>query len=491
MASGTFFLLFARLVTKSLDVVLLIVLTRLLLPEDFGLVAIALSVVRVTEAILELPVGVALLQVPRLTRSHLDTALTLGLLRGVALAAVLFTASVPLASFYGDDRLVALTCALALAPVMRGLYSPRLYAQFKALQFGPDSVSEIVGKAAAVAAAASLAFYTQSYWAIAAGAIAAPTVQAIASYAISPFRPSLSLRHHRLFHRFLGWSMAAQTVNALNWQGDRFVLGKMVSQSDLGQFAVARDFAVTAFKVITDVVSRSAMAGLAAMKDDSAKLRRAYEMTSAALLAVGIPLCVGQALVAPELVAVLLGEKWARAVPIFQAVSFSLIFSLFANLTSSLFFAINRPDLVFSRNLYDLVFRLPATVAMILMYGLMGAVAALIAADLFLAVICLRSLKQFIGVPILRQVLIPWRSFCSAAAMAGAIQLVRWVVPHSQGAVHAMLFLLTVIPSAAAAYAATHLLLWHLCGRPEGVESHALDLARRHLRDRLPKFRAM
>lgn len=491
MASGAVFLLFARIVTKSLDVAMLLVLTRFLLPGDFGLVAIALSVVRITEAIFELPVGVALLQVSKLTRSHLDTALTVGLLRGTVVATILCLASVPLADFYGDDRLVALTCALALAPLMRGLCSPRLYEQFKALQFGPDALSEIIGKVAAVIAAASLAVVTESYWAIAVGAIAAPSVHAAASYVISPFRPALSLRHHRMFHRFVGWSMSAQTMSALNWQGDRFVLGKTVSQSELGGFSVSRDLAATAFKLISEIVFRSALAGLAQVRDDRTRLARTYAMTSSTLLAIGIPISVGQAAVAWELIAVLLGAQWMQSVPIFQAVSLALIPAFYASLTSSLFYAIDRPELVFSRNFVDFLFRIPAIVVMILLFGLAGAVAALIAADLFLASICMRSVSHLVGISIARQMLAGWRSLCSAAVMVVFIALVRWLAPHSGGTASAAVFLLAAIPTAAISYCAAHLFFWYLSGRPESVESHALEFAGRSLARLVRRCRAI
>ncbi len=481
-AFGTFLLLIARLGTKSLDIIMLMVLTRFLLPADFGLVALAMMVVRMTEAILELTVGVSLLYVPRLTRSHLDTAFTLGLLRGAVISVFLFALSVPLASFYGDDRLVALTCALAVAPTMRGLRSPRLYEQFKALRFGPDSTSEIIGKVVAVIAAAAVAIATQSYWAIAVGAIAAPTFQMVASYCISPYRPRLSLRHHRLFHRVFGWGMAAQTLGAVNWQGDRLILGKMVSQAQLGEFTIARDLSGTAFKLISEVVSKSALASLALFREDNARLARAYATVSSALLAVGVPISIGQACLAGEMVAVLLGDKWTQVVPIFQAVSLSITPALYANLTSSLFYATDRPELVFSRNLYDLLFRLPVTIVLIMMFGLMGAVAALIASDLFLALICLHSLKGIVGVSILRQLVVPWRSYCSAAIMAAVIELLRSVSTPGAGFVPAVSFLLAAVPLATISYAAMHLLLWYAAGRPDGVESHSVELVRTHLR---------
>ncbi|MDU6831583.1 MAG: oligosaccharide flippase family protein, partial [Bradyrhizobium sp.] len=73
----------ARLITRGLDLVTLVALGRLLSPTDFGLVAIAMSIVQILEAILELPLSLALMTLSTRTKSHFDSAFTLQLLRGL------------------------------------------------------------------------------------------------------------------------------------------------------------------------------------------------------------------------------------------------------------------------------------------------------------------------------------------------------------------------------------------------------------------------
>ena len=109
VATGAMVLMLTRLLSRGVDLATLIVLARHLTPADFGLVAIAVSVVQITEAILEMPTGNALLQLPVVNRSHLNTAFTFALIRGLAIAAILCALSVPLAAFFGDGRLVAYT----------------------------------------------------------------------------------------------------------------------------------------------------------------------------------------------------------------------------------------------------------------------------------------------------------------------------------------------------------------------------------------------
>jgi PST family polysaccharide transporter len=157
----------ARLITRVIDLVAMLVLARILLPTDFGLVAIALSVVSVTEAVLELPINQVLVRLPSITASQYDTAFTLSLLRGGALSLVLIAIAWPFAAFYADARLLPLVGFLSLAPAARGLVSPRLAEYQRGMSFWRDFSMEIGGKLTAFVLGVAIALLTRSYWAMA------------------------------------------------------------------------------------------------------------------------------------------------------------------------------------------------------------------------------------------------------------------------------------------------------------------------------------
>src|SRR2546430_16460442 len=85
--AGASILIVSRLATRCIDLAALFILGRLLSPADFGIVAIAMSVVMIVEAVMELPVGFALVAFPARTKAHYDTAFTLQLAKGILLAA--------------------------------------------------------------------------------------------------------------------------------------------------------------------------------------------------------------------------------------------------------------------------------------------------------------------------------------------------------------------------------------------------------------------
>lgn len=481
VTKGSLFLLVNRLAIKSMDVVILMVLTRLLIPADFGRVAIALSTIQIVETILEIPTGIALLDINPVSREHLDTAFTIGLLRGVAIMALMVAGAIPLARFYQDSHLVALICALSVVPLLRSARSPRMFLYFKSLRFGPEACSDLVGKLSALFLAVSIGMATHSYWAIAAGTVAAPLFSTLSSYAICPYRPVLTLHHRHLFYRYMGWGLAGQLCSALNWQTDRFVLGKMVSHDALGLFATARDFAGTAFKIFMETLMRPVLAGLSATNGDTDRMILAYGKVTSAMIAIGLPVGLGQALLAPEIVAVLLGPKWAAAAPVFALVSLALIPAVFSSVTTNLFYAMGRPDLVFQRNLLDFLFRFPATILGIFMMGLQGAVVALIASEVLLAGICLLSVRRLLGLSLPWLIGRIWRSILGGAAMAVVLTLVHPLLPHGTGVLPALLCLLALVPLGAATYAGVHLLVWAMKGQHDDIEGQAIGVLLRHI----------
>ena len=88
-AKASAWLLSAFIIMKGVDFILLLLLARILTPQDFALIALAMIFVQITEAVLEMPISQALIRVPEMNRSMLDTGFTLSLLRALIIAVVL------------------------------------------------------------------------------------------------------------------------------------------------------------------------------------------------------------------------------------------------------------------------------------------------------------------------------------------------------------------------------------------------------------------
>jgi lipopolysaccharide exporter len=144
-ARGAAWLVAGQLLTRLADLLALLILARLLSPAEFGIVALALTVVVLVETVLDVPVFQSLIRVPVIRRSHLDTAFTLSVIRGTVLGALLAFLALPLATLWDDQRLVPLIFVLTLAPIARSIVSPRLVIFARQLEFRPTLKLELWG----------------------------------------------------------------------------------------------------------------------------------------------------------------------------------------------------------------------------------------------------------------------------------------------------------------------------------------------------------
>ena len=463
-------LIASRLVARCIDLVTLLVLARLLSPADFGLVAIAMSVIMITEAVLELPLWQALVRLP-MTRPHLDTAFTLGLLRSLVVVLILFAIAWPAARIYGEDRLIPLICALAFAPASRSLGSAGMIEYAKNLDFSREFVLEFTGKIVAFIISVSLAWWTRSYWSLAAGTIAAPITMVILSYLLAPYRPMLTLQKWRAFASYLGWSSASQAVNAFNWQIDQLLLGRLVSPIELGRFSMAANLAILPSQVIVSRVQSPLMVAFSHIRKDRHRLTRAYQNSATTMVAAGIPLMVGTSMVSEPLVRLILGGQWVEAAPILRWLSLAAIPIFFFAPLVPLSMALNRAKIFLRLTLLELVFKLPIVVVGAVYYGVAGIVVARLATALFVGGCSALAVRRLIGLPLHTQILEAWRPILSGLAMALAIMPMADWLANVQGVLPLMLGLSAVVFVAAVVYGGSIFILWRLVGCPEGFEA--------------------
>ena len=469
----------SRLLGRMVDLVTLLSLARLLTPADFGVVAMAMTLVTILEAVFELPVGTVLLRQPTLTRADYDTAFTLAMLRGAALGGVALLLATPFARLYGDPRLMGLIAVLSLAPICRGLAGPRMVVFVKALKFRNSFLVDVAGRVAACGLATTVAAAYRDHWAIVASTVAGPAVGSLASYVLAPYRPRLSLARWSAFRHFFGWSSATQLVSAINWQCDRLLVGHLVPPAALGQFSMASDLSALPSQSLLAPLMVPALSALTRLNDDQARLRDAFGRFVAGLLAIGLPMLVGLSLTAEPLVALVLGGKWNEASGLIQWLALEGVPSLFIMPAWPLAMATGQVRLLFQRNLVELAVKVPLLVAAATLFGIPGVVASRLAMAVIIAAVSMHLTRQLIGLSIASQVAAHWRALLSCLVMTAAVLAARALVPIPSGspAPH----LLVDIGVGIASYAGTMVLLGfrpgHIIGRvaPGGTLSMAAE----------------
>lgn len=480
MASGTMTLIVSRLLTRCFDLVLLVVFARLLLPRDFGTVAIALTIVQILEAVLDMPVAQVVVRSSDPSRDLIDTAFTISLLRGLLLMLALAALAWPIALLYGNAALVPVICALGLAPAMRGLTSPALALYARVIDFRRDLLVEFTGKAAGLLAGTIAAFILRDYRAIVVSTIATPIAMMATSFLVAPHRVRLTLRHGRQFYGFLGWFTASQLVSALNWRSNRLVLGMYVPSGALGSFTLAGDLAAVPEQGLIQPMIRPLVAAFARVQDDMERLRALYCNSVATTLAISFPVVIGLAVFADPVVGLVLGAKWSATPPIVTWLALGVCLSALTATYTPLCIALGRATQLFGLNLIQMIVLLPALLLLTARWGVTGAIAAQFLTFAVGAVAVMLRVRALIGASILAQARAIGRVVAGAIVYAALLLAVKHGL---HGTPPATLMLLLPIAGGAglALFWATMLLLWRMAGRPDGLERFVLRLGGRIL----------
>lgn len=418
----------SRLSGRAIDFVTVLVLARVLTPADFGLIALATTLISITDTILEAPLSQALTRLRVLERAHFDTAFTLGLLRGLAISVVVLIAAWPFAAFFHDPRLVGLVALLAVGPAARSLYSPAMVVFVRELRLGRAFAADICGKVVAASSAITLSYLGVGYWAIAASSVISAVLPTIISYFLAPYRPRLTLAKFADFSSFLGWFSCSQIVSAINFQIDRVMLGSFVSKADLGRYTMAGDLAVLPTQSLVGPAMQPVMAAFSRIADDQERIRSAYLRASRFTMMLVLPICVGMSLAADLAVSVLLGPQWSQTGVYLRWLALATALSAYIQPLSSLAMALNRPKVIFKFSLIELFVRSFLIAAGLYWFSLMGAVFARGVASVIMFIVALVIAKEVAGISIRRELGNLWRPTLACAVMAAVVHLLRMKV---------------------------------------------------------------
>jgi len=388
----------SRLSGRLIDFVTVLVLARTLTPADFGLTALAMTLIVVVDTVLEIPLLQALTRLKCVEKSHLDTAFTLGLLRGLLVSLVVLAAAWPFSIIFHDNRLTALVAALAIGPIARSLYSPGMVKYIRQMSFRQVFIAEFVGKVIASSGAIAVVYSGGGYWAIAASSVVSSAAATLISYVLAPYRPALSLKNISEFSTFLGWFSSAQVVSALSWQFDRVLLGYFVTKSDLGQYAMASDLAVLPTQSLIGPAMQPVMAAFSRINEDPERLRNAYMKASRVTMMLAVPVCIGMSLTSDLIVKVLLGAKWTEAGVYLKWLALATVLSAYYQPLYSLALAINRPNVIFRLTFIELCLRVVLISLGLSFFSLMGAIAARGVISLIMFTLTLMNARRLTGI---------------------------------------------------------------------------------------------
>lgn len=472
MAAGAAWMVAFKLTERTLTLVSTIVLARLLVPADFGVVAMAMSIVAILEVLTAFSIDVALIQRADVQRGHLDTAWTFNVMFGAAIALTLFLLAEPTAAFYRHPELVPVMRVLAIGWLVQGLENVGPVAFRRELEFNKEYWFLSAKKLAAFAVTIPLAIWLRSYWALVVGIVAGKFLSAWLSYAVHPFRPRFSLKGARELFAFSRWLFVNNVLFFLNQRTSDVVIGRLAGAQALGLYNLSFEISNMPTTELAAPINRAVLPGYAQLYRETGTLAQSYVAVIGLIALLSIPAGAGIAAIAAPFVTVVLGPKWLDAIPLIQILAFyGCVASLGTN-TGVVMMAVGRPHLMTAMALTHVCVLVPALVIATRTWGLAGAALAVLAATVLVLPLNFAILARVLGAGAMDLVRPLWRPVLGAAAMYGVVRLVLGRL-GAAGAGEGVQ-LAAGIATGVVAYVVAVAILWAVAGRPEGAETTIL-----------------
>ena len=233
-AVGAAWLIAWRMVTRALGLVSTLVLARLLVPADFGLVAMATTFAFAVEALSEIGLLEALVRRPDTDRAAYDTAFTMQVLRGLATGGLIAVGASALGAWFDEPRLVPLLFVLAGLAVASGFENIGIVEFRRTLRFDVEFKLQFVPRICQFFVTIAAAWALQSYWALLIGIAVSKLGRLVMTYLIHPYRPGLTLSRWRELVGFSFWTWASSIATLVWERSDAFILGPVVGAAELG-----------------------------------------------------------------------------------------------------------------------------------------------------------------------------------------------------------------------------------------------------------------
>ncbi|MDR9809783.1 lipopolysaccharide biosynthesis protein [Rhizobium hidalgonense] len=312
--TGAFWSAMSTLIPTVLTFAVFVVTSRVLQPQDFGLVALAFSIVSFAGSFGPTAFGEAIIQRAEIRRSHLDTIFLLSLAFSFLIYGVLCAAASPIAAYVGHKEITSLIYIMGLKVFFDfTAVVPNAIVNRK-MSFHLVAVRTVIATITSGCICLVLVLAGFGLWALAIAQIAATAASCGAAFWGAGWSPGLHVKREGL-NDLLHYGFFASGTRFLQTMSlDNLIIGVLLSPSALGIY----NFSKRLFDMINNVIAGGLTSVthvlLSSLRSDPKKVREAFLMATFGCALVSYPVFIGLAAVADDAITTIFGAHWIEAV---------------------------------------------------------------------------------------------------------------------------------------------------------------------------------
>ena len=323
-----------------------VVLARLLLPEDYGLIGMVTVIINFAGLFKDLGLSTATIQKAEINHKQVSTLFWINFVISCATALVVAALAPVVASFYKEPRLTWITLALASSFIFSGLTVQHQALLRRRMSFTSLAKIEIISMLVGVVTAMISAWYGLGYWALVLMQIATSIANAVGVWVACSWRPGVPLRRSgiRTMLAFGGNMTGFNLVNYFSRNLDNVLIGQYWGPQQLGLYAQAYKLVLLPIQQINSPITNVALPALSSLQGEPEKYRRYYYKAILLITTLGMPIVAFMFASADKLIFLILGKQWLDAVPIFRFLMPAAFIGTFNVATGWVYASLGRTD---------------------------------------------------------------------------------------------------------------------------------------------------
>lgn len=398
---GGFYLTVVNVLSQFLAIIVNIVLARLLLPEDFGLVALTMTFIGFITLFTNMGFGSSIIHESETSEEQLSSIYWLNYGLSVFSFLIIISTSQFAASFYNEPKLTTIVIVAALNILLNPFYIIHFKLLERDLEFKTISKINLSGTLIGSIAAIIGAFLGFGVYALILQSLVSSIVRLVMIMLYKRWRPKFYFNFKEIKH-MIWYSLKFKASNmAMYFERniDYLILGKFFTSVVLGYYAFAYNIMYTPVKRISYIFSEVLFPSFSSFKDDKNKIMKGYYKSLQLIAMVSIP---GMALIAFNadlIIHFVFGAKWDEAIPIVKVLCFAGAIQSISQFGGVIFASIGKPEV----SLYVSLGRTFLTVMAIVIgvqYGVLWVAYLLVVSKVFSFLLFLMVLNYHIPVSI-------------------------------------------------------------------------------------------
>jgi lipopolysaccharide exporter len=302
-----------------------LILVRLLLPEDFGVIAITLMIINVTESLSNLGPANYIIQKKDLIDSDVDTAWTLALLLKTIISGSLILLAPVFSTFFDTPSLTTTLPLLALGMVIAGFGSPKVFVMGRNMEYVIPFKISISQKITSASGTVIAAFIFRDYRALVVGHLLSTISYLISSYYFAYQKPSFTLINFKNQWLFSKWVVKSAVTGQIRGNIDTGFAAKFIGAAFVGPYQIMKYYSSLPVSFFIQPLLTPLVAAFSKLKDNTYHFNKQIEKVCLLMGSLSLIMFIGLHGMATTVVFVIFGDNWVEYTYIFKTFSYLLI----------------------------------------------------------------------------------------------------------------------------------------------------------------------